>query len=91
MWQLSTNWANSADDLRVTNWARRFINYWQADNTAKGLGHPFIYAGDAGEFQDLFEGYPLDSVKRMKAIRDIYDSEDVFTRLNWGGFKLGNA
>jgi len=46
--------------------------------------------GDAGEFQDPFAGFPLENVRKMREIRDAYDPLGVFTRLNWGGFKLGN-
>ena len=45
--------------------------------------------GDAGDFQDPFTGFPLENVQRMRKIRDSYDPLGVFTRLNWGGFKLG--
>lgn len=41
--------------------------------------------GDAGDFQDPFIGFPLENVQRMREIRDVYDPQGVFTRLNWGG------
>lgn len=46
--------------------------------------------GDIGKFQDPFPGFPIENVKRMREVRDVYDPEGVFSRLNWGGFKLGN-
>lgn len=45
--------------------------------------------GDAGEWQDPFAGFPKENVARMREIRSSYDPEGVFSRLNWGGFKLG--
>ncbi len=45
--------------------------------------------GDAGDFQDPFTGFPVENVRKMREIRDAYDPLGVFTRLNWGGFKLG--
>ncbi len=90
MWQITTGWANAVDDLRVSNWARSLLDYWHADNQAKGLATDFIYMGDAGETQDPFAGFPLENIQRMRAIRQDYDSAGVFTRLNWGGFKLGS-
>ncbi|KAJ8122831.1 hypothetical protein ONZ43_g1072 [Nemania bipapillata] len=89
IWQFSTGWANAVDDLRMTNWARSLSDYWHAENTAKGLASEFLYAGDAGEFQNIFNGYPIENVRRMRAVRDAYDPSGTFTRLNWGGFKLG--
>ncbi|KAF4121326.1 FAD/FMN-containing dehydrogenase [Geosmithia morbida] len=88
LWQLVTNWDNAVDDIRITNWARRIIDHWQADNEAKGLAHPFLYAGDAAEYQDVFATFPSESRKRMNLVRKEYDPLEVFSRLNWGGFKL---
>ncbi|KAJ9143018.1 FAD-binding domain-containing protein [Pleurostoma richardsiae] len=90
LWQLTTGWANEVDDLRMTNWARSFADYWHEENKAKDLASEFLYMGDAGEFQDPFVGMPLENVQRMRAIRQAYDPAGVFSRLNWGGFKLGS-
>ena len=73
----------------MTNWARSLVDYWHLQNQAKNLSSEFIYMGDAGDFQDPFAGFPLENVQRMRKIRDAYDPLGVFTRLNWGGFKLG--
>jgi hypothetical protein len=73
----------------MTNWARSLVDYWHQENQNKGLSSEFIYMGDAGEFQDPFPGFPLKNVQRMREIRDAYDPLGTFTRLNWGGFKLG--
>ncbi|KAH8196501.1 hypothetical protein TruAng_009331 [Truncatella angustata] len=88
LWQVVNTWDNAKDDLRVTNFARSFIDYWHQDNQDKGLSSEFIYMGDAAEFQDPFPGMPLKNVNRMKSIRAAYDPLGTFTRLNWGGFKL---
>jgi FAD/FMN-containing dehydrogenase len=90
VYQFSTSWANAADDLRMTSWASKLIDYWHQDNQALDLASEFLYMGDIGEFQDPFPGFPLENVKRMRRIREVYDPEGVFSRLNWGGFKLGN-
>jgi hypothetical protein len=74
----------------MTNWARGFVDYWHQENQAKDLVSEFIYMGDAGDFQDHFAGFPLENVQRMRDVRDAYDPLGVFSRLNWGGFKLGN-
>ncbi|CZR55667.1 probable FAD-binding oxidoreductase [Phialocephala subalpina] len=90
LWQFSTGWANAVDDLRMTNWASKLLDYWHLQNQALNLSSEFIYMGDAGEYQDPFAGFPLENVQRMREIRDAYDPLGVFTRLNWGGFKLGS-
>lgn len=55
----------------------------------KSLSSEFIYMGDAGEWQDPYAGFPPTNVERLRAIRAAYDPDGVFSRLNWGGFKLG--
>ncbi|RDW85983.1 hypothetical protein BP5796_04308 [Coleophoma crateriformis] len=91
LWQLSTGWTNAYDDLRMTNWARSFVDYWHLEGQTLGLASEFLYMGDSGEFQDPFAGFPIANVQRMRSTRDLYDPLKVFSRLNWGGFKLGSA
>lgn len=74
----------------MTNWVSKLLDYWHLQNQALNLSSEFLYMGDSGEFQDPFAGFPLANVQRMREIRDSYDPEGVFTRLNWGGFKLGS-
>lgn len=54
-----------------------------------GLATEFLYAGDANEFQNVFVTYPKENQERLEQIRDAYDPEGVFKRLNFGGFKIG--
>ncbi|RDW88449.1 hypothetical protein BP6252_00481 [Coleophoma cylindrospora] len=89
LWQLATGWASAEDDLRMTNWARSFIDYWHQENCVLNLAHEFMYMGDAGDFQNPVSGFPVESVQRMRQVREAYDPLGVFHRLNWGGFKLG--
>lgn len=88
VWQFSTGWVNADDDLRMTNWAKSLSDYWHEDTKAKGLASEFIYMGDAGEFQYPYSGFPLANVERLLRVRADYDPQGVFSRLNWGGFKL---
>lgn len=88
-WQVSTGWANKEDDMRMAAWSRSFVEKMHAENHELGLASDFVYMGDAGEWQDVFAGFPKENVERMRKIRAVYDPDSVFTRLNWGGFKLG--
>lgn len=88
-WQVSTGWANAADDLRITAWGRSFVEKMHAENQHSGIADDFVYMGDAGEWQDVYAGFPIENVQRMRSVRALYDLDNVFTRLNWGGFKLG--
>jgi FAD/FMN-containing dehydrogenase len=73
----------------VESWARQLINHLHTINQEKGIASEFVYMGDAGEWQDPFVGFPEENGKRMRDIRAIYDPNQVFSRLSWGGFKLG--
>lgn len=73
----------------MSTWTQSLLAHCHELNKKKGLATEFIYMGDAGEFQMPFDAYGEDNLKRMKLVRDRYDPDMVFTRLNWGGFKLG--
>ncbi|KAF4237421.1 hypothetical protein CNMCM8980_005501 [Aspergillus fumigatiaffinis] len=88
-WQFSTGWDLASDDIRVQTWSRRLTESLHAINKEKGISSEFVYMGDAGEWQDPFAGFPQANVQRMKAVRAVYDPLRTFSRLNWGGFKLG--
>lgn len=70
-------------------WSQQLTERLHAINQEKGLASEFIYMGDAGEWQDPFLGLPEKNVQRMRDIRAAYDPDGVFSRLSWGGFKLG--
>ncbi|KAI8217144.1 hypothetical protein K4K54_011939 [Colletotrichum sp. SAR 10_86] len=88
IWQTSTAWDKEESDQRVTNFARGVLDDMHAENRAKSLASEFIYMGDAAEFQNPFLGFPAGNIERMRNVRAAYDPLDVFTRQNWGGFKL---
>ncbi|EMR66280.1 putative fad binding domain-containing protein [Eutypa lata UCREL1] len=88
IWQLATGWANASDDLRITSWAKNFIEYHHSINQDLGVAHEFLYMGDAGEFQDPYLTFPAENVEKLRAVRTSYDPGHVFSKLNWGGFKL---
>ena len=88
-WQVSTAWNLQQDDLRVNAWSKQLVEYIHSLNKDLGISSEFVYMGDAGEWQDPFVGFAPANVERMKSIRATYDVGGVFSRLNWGGFKLG--
>ncbi|KAF0329386.1 FAD binding domain-containing protein [Colletotrichum asianum] len=88
-WQFTTSWARAEDDLRMTAWHESLLAHHHEINKAKGLATEFIYMGDAGEFQKPLPQYGAANVERMRSVRDQYDPDLTFTKLSWGGFKLG--
>ncbi|GAE00290.1 FAD-binding oxidoreductase [Paecilomyces variotii No. 5] len=89
IWQFSTGWSLQQDDLRVQSWSRELSTTLHEKYKALGITSEFVYMGDAGEWQDPFQGFPSENVKRFKEIRAQYDPDQVFSKLNWGGFKAG--
>jgi len=89
VWQFSTGWALAQDDLRIKAWSQQLAEKLHAINVQKGIASEFVYMGDAGEWQNPYAGFPNENVARMREIRSSYDPHGIFSRLNWGGFKLG--
>ncbi|KAL1862111.1 hypothetical protein Plec18170_000935 [Paecilomyces lecythidis] len=89
IWQFSTGWSLQQDDLRVQSWSRELSTTLHEKYKALGITSEFLYMGDAGEWQDPFQGFPAENVKKFKDVRAQYDPEQVFSTLNWGGFKAG--
>ncbi|KAB8305188.1 hypothetical protein EYC80_004478 [Monilinia laxa] len=90
-WQMSTGWDLPQDDLRMTVWIQKvmgILNAYAIANNASCAESDFIYMGDAGEWQKPFDTIPAANIEKLKTIRNKYDAGGVFTRLNWGGFKL---
>ncbi|KAJ4258967.1 hypothetical protein NW762_008055 [Fusarium torreyae] len=87
-WQLSTSWQRAEDDAKVTKWIKTFLETQHKINKSKGLATELLYGGDVAEYQNPLLTYPKENQERMRRIRDKYDPDLVFTRLNRGGFKL---
>lgn len=88
-WQFTTSWARAEDDLRMTAWSKSLLARHHEINKARGLAVDFVYMGDAGEWQSPFPAYGQENLEKMRQIRDQYDPNLTFTKLSWGGFKLG--
>ncbi|KAG7136899.1 Bifunctional solanapyrone synthase like protein [Verticillium longisporum] len=89
-WQIATSWDRPEDDLRVEAWAKNLLGRLHKANKDKGLATEFLYIGDAAEWQDPIQTYGEENLRRLRAARDQYDPSLVFTKLAWGGFKLGS-
>ncbi|KAK8015779.1 hypothetical protein PG991_008667 [Apiospora marii] len=81
-------WSHEADDATVIAGIKAVLG--QAVDAAKerGLYHPFKYMNYAAEDQDPVSSYGADSVGFLKKVRDMYDSDGVFTELVPGWFKI---
>lgn len=89
VWQFTTSWARAEDDLRMTTWHQSLLARHHEINKQLGIASDFVYMGDAGEWQKPYPAYGASNLEKLRQVRDQYDPNLVFTKLNWGGFKLG--
>ncbi|KAF8866364.1 FAD-binding domain-containing protein [Acephala macrosclerotiorum] len=91
-WVEETLTWGSAEDTPLID---EFIATMNANITAQleaiNATSAYIYLNNADKIQNVFAGYPAANVERMKAIRDVYDPDLVFTNLMPGGFKVAKA
>lgn len=88
VWQLTTAWLNPGDDLRIAAWSNKFLDYHHAVNKDLGAASELLHANYATEWQNPFSAIPFENIQRLRAVRESYDPEHIFTELNWGGPKL---
>jgi Berberine and berberine like len=85
---LNFGWSRAADDAVVFNATNTFIARSVALARSKGLDNRFIYMNYATLDEDVFGGYGPENEARLVQVRDKYDPDGVFARLQPGYFKL---
>ncbi|CAG9951017.1 unnamed protein product [Clonostachys rosea f. rosea IK726] len=81
-------WSNPEDDERVLRIHAEANEKIRAKLSAAGLGPlPFMYLSDIQKSQipETFPAYGARNLRKMKAVRDKYDPDRVFTELVPGG------
>lgn len=81
-------WTRESDDERVIAGIKAVLEQAVGAAKERDLYHPFKYMNYAAEDQDPVAGYGADNVDFLKEVRDMYDSERVFTELVPGWFKV---
>jgi hypothetical protein len=87
-------WSNPEDDERVLRIHAEANEKIRAKLSAAGLGPlPFMYLSDIQKSQipETFPAYGARNLRKMKAVRDKYDPDRVFTELVPGGAKVALA
>jgi hypothetical protein len=82
------SWVDAADREEVEKCLADVNAEIEGQLGEKNLLLDYIYLNDADKGQMVFEGYGAENVQRLKAIREKYDPENVFTNLMPGGFKI---
>jgi FAD/FMN-containing dehydrogenase len=81
-------WKDKADDEAVLQASKNIIDRSVALGKEMGLHHRYIYQNYAAQHQDVFAGYGEKNRKRLREIRNKYDPEGVFSKLQPGYFKV---
>ncbi|KKY29139.1 putative fad binding domain-containing protein [Phaeomoniella chlamydospora] len=85
----SLTWTSTADDAAVIAFIKRVNNLIKIKLDAINFdSSPYLYLNDANSDQKVFEGYPDCNVQKLKQIRAKYDSQNIFTDLMPGGWKV---
>jgi FAD/FMN-containing dehydrogenase len=79
---------NAKDDEFIKQVNQNIIH--RAVELGKGMGlyHPFIYLNYAGPGKDVFAGYGSENRAQLLKIRQKYDPDRVFSKLQPGSFKI---
>ncbi|KAF1847366.1 FAD-binding domain-containing protein [Cucurbitaria berberidis CBS 394.84] len=87
---IGSAWDHEEDDELVYKYSKYFLDTLVKKSKAKGLYYPVVYINDASLSEKPFKTFGKDgsSLKRLKQIRNRYDSQPVFQKLLPGGFKL---
>lgn len=84
-------WGDAEDDVKIEAFVLSVNKEIKEKLEAIEATRPYIYMNDADKEQDVFGGYPVQNVKRLKAIRGKYDPGRVYTDLMPGGFKIDHV
>jgi hypothetical protein len=81
-------WSRLEDDGLMHKVGKRILDRAVEEAKKMGLYHQYLYHNYASAIQDVFGGYGEKNRERLLAIQKKYDQEEVFSRLQPGGFKL---
>lgn len=79
MFEVSMTWYSADDDDTIQAFYTAFNANISAQLTEMGVLSPYFYLNDANGDQDVFAGYPLENVNKLKTIREKYDPDRVYT------------
>ncbi|KAJ4287158.1 hypothetical protein N0V90_012556 [Kalmusia sp. IMI 367209] len=87
----SLTWASEEDSEAIEAWSKAVNEEIEEKLRNIDSLNPYLYLNDADKSQKVFESYGDESVKKLKSIREKYDSGRIFTDLMPGGFKVAYA
>jgi hypothetical protein len=85
---LNAFWTDSSLDSDINSKLEQLIDWSKTQLQAKGIWIPWIYLNYAPPTVDPYTTFGTQNLQKLKAIRQKYDSGNVFEKLWPGGFKL---
>ena len=85
---LNAQWDRPADDGRILQFSRNFVERTVQYARDHGLANGYLYQNYASQFQDVIAGYGAENKARLKSVAGRYDPTGVFQDLMPGYFKL---
>ena len=86
--ELAAVWGSAADDARIIQAMRAFVDQVNQAAVKKGLGSRYVYLNYAYKGQDPISGYGPQNKARLQAVSRKYDPSGFFQNGVPGGFKL---
>jgi len=90
-WTTLVDWTEAKDDRVVREVAIATTEKWKELSTARDLRVPFLYMNDASRDQSPLDTYPVENLKRLKAVAAKYDPLRTFQTLQNDGFLLSKV
>ncbi|KAI1319385.1 putative oxidoreductase [Xylariaceae sp. FL0255] len=85
---ISVSWSDATQNQQVYDATRALMDNISACAKNLGVFDPYIYLNYAAPWQDVISSYGVESVAKLRRVRDKYDPNFVFTKQVAGGFKI---
>ncbi|KAF2624216.1 FAD binding domain protein [Macroventuria anomochaeta] len=82
---------DAAHDDRVSQIFNTLIQRTVVEAKKRGLASQYVYMNYASKYQDVIAGYGEGNKARLQSIARMYDTKEVFQKLQRGYFKLDRA
>ncbi|KAK2732573.1 hypothetical protein CKAH01_08671 [Colletotrichum kahawae] len=90
-WTTLIDWDDAASDDTVHAVSAETTALWAELGASRGSAVDFVYLNDASRDQNPLASYGAENLSRLRAISREYDPEQVFQKLQNGGFLLSRA
>lgn len=85
------DWKNPADEERVRKAVKAVVDVAESEARAHGTYIEYKYSNYASRDQDPLASYGAENLAKLKEIAKKYDPNQVFQKLQYGGWKVSEA